>query len=382
MLFSNVKYASFLSTLILTSTSLTASTIKTTSAPPRTAAEPKVANTPDACPTCEYDHHCCPEKKSSWGTFSARGEFLFWQPFVTGMAYVLTHTNVAVPFGPFGPTVDPDNLSIRNVKFKYGPGYRLGGRYTLPKTAWDFDADYTRFTKSAHDSISAGNGVFLDTLWDALSAINATEASSHLKVKMWAVNATIGKTLPFLHCFRIRPNFGVQIFRIDTHERFRYSGITSVDNTPFDSVSHQQLMNDSTGWGLLVGLDAFWRLPWYFEFFGKANYALLRTKFRSTQRQQAQVTGQEEIDLNSTTRFNAITHSIHIIGGVDWNYQFNCRKHPLAFKIYAGYEMNLWLQDIQLTRVLSLGTGFSDATTTNIGNVGFRGLTAGAEFSF
>ena len=44
--------------------------------------------------------------------------------------------------------------------------------------------------------------------------------------------------------------------------------------------------------------------------------------------------------------------------------------------------MVVWLQNIQLSRVISLGTGFSDAVTANIGNVGFRGLTAGASISF
>ncbi len=69
-------------------------------------------------------------------------------------------------------------------------------------------------------------------------------------------------------------------------------------------------------------------------------------------------------------------------GGVNWNYEFNCACHPMGFKLYAAYEMNVWVQDVQITRAIPIGTPLADAVTINIGNVGFRGLTAGAEFSF
>jgi hypothetical protein len=69
-------------------------------------------------------------------------------------------------------------------------------------------------------------------------------------------------------------------------------------------------------------------------------------------------------------------------GGVNWNYAFNCNHHPLVIRLYAAYEMNVWVQDVQITRAIPIGTPLADAVTINIGNVGFRGLTAGAMFSF
>lgn len=180
----------------------------------------------------------------------------------------------------------------------------------------------------------------------------------------------------------MRPNFGVQFYRLDCEKDLQYIGTTLVSSVPEASHTNIQLINGSKGWGLLVGFDAFWQLPYYLELFGQANYGVLRTIFNFTQNQQTIVTTQDEVDLTSHSRFTAFIQSIQITGGIGWNYPFNYCTHPLALKLYAAYEMDVWIQDVQITRALSLGTGYSDALTTNIGNVGFRGLTAGDKFSF
>ncbi len=349
------------------------------------ADEPKTEKRQMDCPRCEYTDFCCPEPECSWGTLSARGEFLYWQPVVTGMAYALSRTSLDIDplTAPFFSSMAPNNISIKNVSFDYGPGYRVGGSYTLPKTKWDLDADYAQFTKKGHDSIQAGGEVLIDTLWDAISAVNATvSASADLQVDLKVINGMVGKTIPFLHCFTIRPSFGLQFYKLNCHENIQYIGTTTVDSVPQDATALVQLINATNGWGLLVGFDAVWTLPWYFELFGQADYGVLRSQFTFTQNEQIQISTLSDINLTSSSRFTAIIQSIQIKGGLNWNYRFNCCTHPLALKLYAGYEMDVWIQDVQLTRVLSLGTAYSDALTTNIGNVGFRGLTAGAEFSF
>ena len=331
---------------------------------------------------CEYLQSCCLQQ-SSWGTLSVFGEYLYWQPVVTGLPYSLTHTILTVPFNPFGPENPfPDNLSDRNVKFGYGNGYRLGASYTVPETDWDFKVDYTQFDKKGRDSVMAGGEVFVDTLWDVLSAVVATEANAEMDVELKITNVTIGKTVPLGGCFKIRPNFGLQFFKLDCNENIQYLGTTFVASIPQASTADIQLINDTNGWGLLAGFDATWELPWCFELFGQTNYGILRTSFSVSQNQQTEVTTQDTIVLTSTTHFTAILQSIQAKGGLGWNYQFQCCNHPFFLKLYAAYEMDLWLQNIQLSRMLSLGTGYSDAITTNIGNVGFRGLSTGVQITF
>jgi len=335
------------------------------------------------CEYCEYDNTCCLQKGSSWGTFTVDGEFLYWQPIITGLAYVITHSDIQLPFGtPFGPGTYPNNLSIRNAGFDYGPGYRVAARYTLPKTAWDLSADYTQFTKTGHDSVQAGNGLFIITLWDAPGAINPTHASTELQVKLKQINATIGKTIWATGCFTTRPKFGAQFYKLDCNEGIQYVGTTTVNNVDLNSTSNVQLITDTKGWGLLVGVDAIWRLPCHFELFGQTAYGVLRTLFVSHQNQQIMVDTQPEIDLTSLSRFKGIIQSVEMKGGINWNCEFNCDHHPLAIKLYVAYEMNVWLQDVQLTRAIPIGTPLADAVTINIGNVGFHGLTTGAAFSF
>lgn len=334
------------------------------------------------CKPCEYESACCPEK-SSWGTFAVKGEFLYWQPDVTGMAYALTHTRVTIPFNPFGSDSPlPDKLSIQNVSFNYSPGFRVGARYTLPKTQWDVSCDYTQFTKTGHASVSADSQTFIDTLWDAVSAVLPIQAKSELEVRLKVINTTIGKSIELPHCFTFRPNVGFQVYKLDCEESIQYIGTTVVDSAPQNSTASVQLLNNTRGWGLLIGFDAIWRLPYYFEIFGRSDYGIERTSFSFSQNQQTVVTTQPTSNLNSNSQFASIIQSVQVMAGIGWNYIFNCSNHPLALRLYAAYEMDVWLQNVQVTRALSLGTGYSDALTTNIGNVGFRGLTAGAKFTF
>ncbi len=141
-------------------------------------------------------------------------------------------------------------------------------------------------------------------------------------------------------------------------------------------------MSKSEGWGLITGLDTLWKLPYNFGFFGNAKYGISRSKFYSGQNQQTTVLTQPQSDLQSVSTFHALTHNIQLKTGFNWNYQLDFQNHPLDLNLYIAYEMSLWMQNVQLTRILSLGTGFSDANTTNIGNVGFRGLTTGFNVGF
>jgi hypothetical protein len=326
---------------------------------------------------------CC-ESSPYWGTFSVKANYLYWQPVVTGMAYSLTRTNKEIPFSPFGPdpSTVPDNIAFQNVKFDYAPGYRVGGRYTLSKTQLDADVDYTCLKKTAKASVLAWGGVFIDTLWDALNAVNPTEARSHFKIDYQVVNACIGKTVSFCDCFSIRPNIGAQWYNINCIEEIQYIGVTIINNAPVASNANIQLMNKTQGWGLVGGLDLLFELPYNFGFFGTTKCGISKSDFRVSQNQQTNVVSLQEIDLNSTSKFHAVAYNIDVKTGLDWNYQFNFQNHSLNVNLFIAYEMSLWLQNIQISRVLSLGTGFSDANTTNIGNLGFRGLTTGFIIGF
>jgi hypothetical protein len=233
---------------------------------------------------CEYDKTCCLQAGSSWGAITVSGEFLYWQPIITGLAYAITHTDIQIPFGtPFGAGTYPNHLSVKNVDFEYGPGYRVVARYTLPRTEWDLSADYTQFTQTGHDSVQQGNGLFIITLWDAPGAINAAQASSALQVELKQVDATIGKTIWVTGCFMTRPKFGAQFYKLNCGEDIQYVGTTTVSDVNHNSTSNVQLITDTKGWGLLVGVDALWRLPWHFELFGETSYGILRTLFSSHQ---------------------------------------------------------------------------------------------------
>lgn len=334
---------------------------------------------PENCYNIE--NSCC-NAQPFRGSLSVRGEFLYWQPVITGMSYALTRTTATVPFGPFGPGTVPDNVIFQNISFDYSPGYRIGGRYELCESQWDLDVEYTSFQKTANESIQPGVGVTIDTLWDALSAVNPSQASANLNVNLKQVNACIGKTLPFCGCFSLRPDFGFQWYKIDSIENIQYVGITTVSNVPLASTANIQLLNKTSAWGLLGGLNALWQLPYNFGLFGNAHYGLARTEHSVSQNQQTIVLTQDEVDLTSTTNFSSIAQNFNLKAGLNWNRQLSFFNHCWDIDLFVAYEMSVWLQNIQISRVLSLGTGFSDANTTNIGNVGFRGLTAGFGIGF
>ena len=332
---------------------------------------------------CNYSCPCDESYQPSWGSLSVGAEYLYWQPTITGMSYALTHTNVIVPFSPFGqgPGIVPNKLSIKNVDFDYGPGYRVYASYTLPKM-WTLETNYTNFEKKAEESVQAGNGVFIDTFWDAISATNPSYASAALKVKLQKLDASISRSFNVLNGLKICPNFGMQYFRLDTQEQIKYIGSTIINSVILDSIANVELINNSEAYGVLFGLDVFWSLLWDFELFGKTEYGISRASYSSSQKQQTFIESENDIILNSTSKFKAMQLNVQTLVGLNWSHLFKLKNCPIELNIYVGYEMNIWLQNIQLTRVLSLGTGYSDANTTNIGNVSFRGLVAGASLSF
>src|ERR1700722_10901630 len=64
---------------------------------------------------------CCVLREWCSGEFELTGEFLYWQPTVTGLPYAVTYNNATTPI----ITSVQNNVSLRNVEFDARPGFRL-----------------------------------------------------------------------------------------------------------------------------------------------------------------------------------------------------------------------------------------------------------------
>jgi Legionella pneumophila major outer membrane protein precursor len=327
----------------------------------------------------KYGGGCCLLNEWCSGEFEFTGEVLYWQPLVIGIPYALTFNQETTTL--LGEV--PNHITIKNVEFDFSPGFRLGTAYVLPCSKWDVNVYWTHFRASANDSVQAGGGVLIATLWDALTVINPSSASAEMTTKLDYVDIDIGKTLNFCGCFSFRPFLGARYYRLNVKEDIDYRGITA-QGTVQAVQTNIQLTNFIRGWGISVGENACWHLPCGFGIYNNNTIATMLSNFTLSQDQQVILPDSpaDNFDLSSTSHLRSVKAIITICIGVNWEKDFCCNNFPMHLNLFAGYEFDYFLTQIQMTRAIQTGSLFADAVPSNTGSIGFRGLTVGATLQF
>jgi len=324
----------------------------------------------------EQPEECCLANEWCSGYFEVTGEWLYWQPYLVGQPYALTFTQIS----PFGSPI-ADEISIENVEYDFTSGFRFGGAYVLPCSQWDLSVAWTRHRGEGKASVEAGGGILVATLWDAVPLIEADLAAAKSKSELDYVDITIGKRWEFCGCFYFKPYVGGRYYRIKNKQSIFYDGEAGGEAAN----SSVQLINTGEGWGVLAGEHARWHLPCGFGLFGKSSVSVMLTDFELIQNQQFvfPTTPSNNFDLISTSHLRSIKGILIAHVGVDWQKKFYWNCCPLYFNLFVGYEIDYFPVHSLLTRAIPLGSATNaNAVPSNQGDIGFRGVTAGATFRF
>lgn len=329
--------------------------------------------------TTEVPQQIVSEPKSSRAHLMLFGDFLYWKASVTGMPYAVTGHSES-----FSGTPYVNHESVREVKFPYKPGFRVGIGAQFDR-GWDLVLKWTRFHASAKDSRHVTNDLsdphLIEPIWPFPIPSRTTSADAHLSVQYDQLDLNFVKNLYVGSHFLFKPFFGALGARL--HEELKIDSFSLIDNGTGDQTT--KLFNKFDGGGLQLGMGAEFVPSHWFSLYGSGSYSLLYGKFKLKRNDLMQFTVQTgggpvvfDLPRSDSSKELALASAFDLIAGLKFCGHFPKQSGSLTF--HVSYEFVYWPNQIRLRRISSL---FISATPLlGQGDVGFQGLNTGLELRF
>ena len=282
------------------------------------------------------------------------GEALYWKTSVDGLPFAHSYDTTAVAFPGVGTINLDHNRELHNVNLGYGPGFQFGLDMMIPFDNWDIALIWTRLYQSAGADTVRMPGTDLNTVWDQLGLFVATTADATLTSHFQTIDLDLGKMILWSKPFSFRPYFGLRSASLHFGEDIEYVGVLSNIGFPADIDCNADitLKNNFSAFGLLTGLDTFWKFGWGFELFAAGEVTLLYGKFTLTQNEtviSASLTP-NVVPLFTTETVFAVKSNFVFDGGLQWSYAY--WKNRAKIILSVSYEFSYWPNQILLERTI------------------------------
>jgi len=317
------------------------------------------------------------------------GEYLYWKVTQDQMQYA------AVLPGGIQPIIDEINsgsefdicekIIIKEPKFDYISGFRIGAAYHVPCTNWDaliawdhlsekvssnvFDPDYGVIPLTLPAS-----SIFEFVNRDADEFSFGNKATDSWRFDFNTIDIEIGTTFTLMDVFNVRPYCGLKFASIKQKQHTNYYGF-SIDDVP---VWIQNLKkNDFDGIGSLFGLCSTW------EFMPTVNFTSIVSGCFLVGKVNVKETSSIMEASNSVTiklkdsKKSRMRPMIDATIGIDWTPNYFCNV-DIDIGIY--YEMQYWWNQWQAPTSIQnslLGGGSSPQ-----GDLMMQGVTLGLDIAF
>jgi hypothetical protein len=206
----------------------------------------------EAAPSLQRNLPLFEEEKTSRTFFS--GEFLYWLPEMDGLKYVQERI---FPDGQPEPGKSGYQLSPREIKGEWQPGFRIGAGRIFDEKGWDASFTWTHFNNTPSASFSGlGTPMILPAAPKRDPRVFVIEnpekykpltnfARGSWRLIQNVADLEVGKRLVVGDSFLARPFFGLRdaIFHNKTVFRYSYN-----EQTPIAGVS--KIATKSSYWGL------------------------------------------------------------------------------------------------------------------------------------
>lgn len=359
----------------------------------------------DVAPRCDYGYNppahlkCgCNPCGGFLDNLSGQIDFLWWQANSEGTALGYTEeyntsgsTNIAIT----------DTTHVKELKFKYDPGFRVGLGYYCPSNCWDIALNWTHFhTKAYAEGVSDLNdfgpngGELFYSYWINTFGLFPTEQKARWSLDMDLIDLEFAQKFYVNHCFTLRPFIALRVARIDQH----YHTVAYSDSPLLVESFNADMTakNDFRGFGPRVGVDIDIHLGCNVSLFGKCSASLL---FGQLQR-SAKETGDSilipvqtpgAVDLvyeakGNSTRCTVPMSEISI--GVKWEHCFSCCNKSYPFTLAFAWEQNAFydLNDFPFANAVynkpHPAVHINNAIPSKTGNLTTQGLTISAVLGF
>jgi hypothetical protein len=299
-------------------------------------------------------------------------DLLVWQANANGLGFAIENQ---------GSTTVLNDGRIKDPKFDWDVGFRVGLGYNMPHDGWDIYADWTSFHTHARNSQSAPVGGSLLAVWNNpnLGGVafdsNIQDAKANWRLRLNMVDLELGREFFVSKWMTLRPHMGLRTAWVRQKYNVRYlnSNFFGFAGTASDTV---KMKNRYWGLGIRSGLDTQWGLGCGWSIYGDAALSLLRGNFRVDEKETVSVTSTLSPKLRD--RFQATRAMADLAMGLRWDQLFGDDEYRLA--IQAGWEHHLFFGQNQLKNFVS--DSFEGKYTENNGDLGLSGFTLEVRFDF
>lgn len=243
---------------------------------------------------------------------------------------------------------------IRDLRFDWNAGFRVGLGYGMCHDEWDTQLYYTRFTTQGNDHLSNNPGsifspflgnFYVDNPTGAgISGIAYQKASIHWGIDFNVFDWELGRSFWVSHALSLRPFVGLKGGWIHQaiHTKWQNPHISGAE---FFQTGKENLKNNFWGLGPCGGLNTKWHLfereNHSFTLLGDLSGALMWGHWTFGDLFKNDI--QQEVSIK-LSHLNSGATMLRTFLGLGWDANF-CQFY---FSTKLGYEMQFWLDQLQL----------------------------------
>lgn len=302
------------------------------------------------------------------------GDFLLWKSVENGLEYVVLTDD---------PTqVDrKEKKTLKQPRFNYDVGFRIGAGYHLPYDSWDLFAEWTCFHTLVSSHTYSGVALFgLFTPWSSFSDVAETafmHGQSHWDLKLDLLDVELARSYAVSKKLWIRPSLGIRTAWIKQRDDLRndtFFGVTLWKN-------EIHLTNNYSAVGPKASLATTWDLFWGMNVYGSGTLSLLYGDFDIKLRENLHYTPSLHLPVKKqklNNHLQLVRPVIDLQIGLGWDTWII--RDKLHFNIKTCWEQMIFLGQNQLLRLSS--PDFPGNTMSNLGDLSFQGLSLSARIDF
>lgn len=321
--------------------------------------------------------------------FFLTADFLYWIAHEEGLEYALdgvkgAQNDAPTPVKP-GSTKSPD--------FEWGPGFRLGAGYTLPKSYWDAGVTWTRFRTDADDSVSHASGavaVQLDPLIPIFQTpTNTAEAAIDSATFKWrleydTLDFELSRAFFPNRYLSLKPHAGIRAVWIDQDISAVYNLETGGSRIDEIYTEKKKIDNDYHAAGFKLGVDSVWNFNSHFGIFANASMSLVGGDFHSVETSdipQDTPFGPSVSVCNVRNDLFDVIPELELAMGL--HAMLGPNKKNYWMELNAGWEYLVWFHQNQILLFTANAFGESGFTVVRErGNLQMMGFMLNAKLHF
>jgi hypothetical protein len=281
-------------------------------------------------------------------------DVLYWHARVGGTEFAYTDNDSLAHF--------PIKGRVKDMKFDWDWGFRVGLGYNFQHDGWDIHALYTYFDTNGSKTTTAGQNSILIPLRGSANIVEGaapglspefrycTSAKSQFDFDYQVVDLELGRAYYLSEKFSVRPHAGLESAWFDLEQITRYTGgqrISSIFGLGPNTIHVKENCN-FWGIGPRTGVDTKWYLGHGVSIFSNLAAALLFGYFDIEHREKySEVEDLCRIRLHANK--HAFSPAVQFQLGLRYDsYVFNNKQHV---GVGLGFEAQYWWRQNQMLKI-------------------------------